>query len=432
MTLFWVQFISLSTAFNNISFDMSDNFKITPFIIEELFRLIKSIDNKIDNLSNESSQSFFKVNEKIEKMNADTNQRFDDTNQRIDDTNQRIDDTNQRIEKMNADTNQRIDDTNQRIEKMNADTNRRFDDTNQRIDDTNQRIEKMNADTNRRIDVVIENLSELLTSTQTPLSAELVDSCARNAVFHINYSSSDKSIFISDNKSKVHHCSAFAYQPYPSKQAVIVTAAHCFSSFYNKTPFNITIASLGDKTRHACTVLEFFSSPEDASILLCPTLIITTVLVSSARTRLSQMVAITGFAEDAFRTSSTVDGFVSHHLTSSDVGLPTFALNVDFARIVNIAGPLRKRQDGTACVSSANDTVWPVIPSGFVDHRVTEGMSGGPILDLKCGVVGIAHGRTCNAGVFMSLSVVDQYIFNHISLISEVISNGNVEIKIED
>jgi hypothetical protein len=144
------------------------------------------------------------------------------------------------------------------------------------------------------------------------------------------------------------------------------------------------------------------------------------------------MVAITGFAEDAFRTSSTVDGFVSHHLTSSDVGLPTFALNVDFARIVNIAGPLRKRQDGTACVSSANDTVWPVIPSGFVDHRVTEGMSGGPILDLKCGVVGIAHGRTCNAGVVMSLSVVDQYIFNHISLISEVISNGDVEIKIED
>jgi TolA-binding protein len=265
MTLFWVQFISLSTAFNNISFDMSDNFKITPFIIEELFRLIKSIDNKIDDLSNESSQSFLKVNEKIEKMNADTNQRFDDTNQRFDDTNQRIDDTNQRIEKMNADTNQRfddtnqrIDDTNQRIEKMNADTNQRFDDTNQRIDDTNQRIEKMNADTNRRIDVVIENLSELLTSTQTPLSAELVDSCARNAVFHINYSSSDKSFFISDNKSKVHHCSAFAYQPYPSKQAVIVTAAHCFSSFYNKTPFNITIASLGDKTRHACTVLEFF------------------------------------------------------------------------------------------------------------------------------------------------------------------------------
>jgi len=270
MTLFWVQFISLSTAFNNISFDMSDNFKITPFIFEELYRLIKSIDNKIDDLRNESSQSFFKVNEKIEKMNADTNQRIDNTNQRI-------------------------DDTNQRIEKMNADTNQRFDNTN------------------RRIDVVIENLLELLTSTQTPRSAELVDSCARNAVFHINYSSSDESI-ISDDVSKVHHCSAFAYQPYPSKQAVIVTAAHCFSSFYNKTPFNITIASLGDKTRHACTVLEFFSSPEDASILLCPTLIITTVLVSSARTRLSQMVAITGFAEDAFRTSSTVDGLISHPL----------------------------------------------------------------------------------------------------------------------
>lgn len=83
---------------------------------------------------------------------------------------------------------------------------------------------------------------------------------------------------------------------------------------------------------------------------------------------------------------------------------------MDFAQIVSIAGPPYKFHDGSVCVSSPEDTSWPVHPLGFVDRPVTKGMSGGAVLDLNCGVIGVAHGRSCNAGIFMNLLDVDKYI----------------------
>ena len=48
--------------------------------------------------------------------------------------------------------------------------------------------------------------------------------------------------------------------------------------------------------------------------------------------------------------------------------------------------------------------------TGFVDGLVTRGMSGGPLLDLRCGVVGVLHGKGCESSIFMGLDAVDAYL----------------------
>jgi hypothetical protein len=321
----------------------------------------------------------------------------------------RFDDLLDRVEMLSNETslrfdnvNKRFDDVNKKFDKKFDDVNKRFDDVNQKFDDVNKRFDLMNE----KFDDMSEDLLELLSSTQTPRSALLVDSCARQSVFLVRIASTSTSD-IKNTSTSYRHCSAFAYQPFPSRKAVIVTASHCLSPF--KTPFDpISITYLGDDLIHDCSVLDFQGSPEDSSILTCPGLTNLIGLVSSDSSRLSQSVAITGFAVDTF-SSSTSSETDSHHIPFSHFN-SSFALNVDFSRIVSIAGPPLKLKDGSVCVSSPAEVLWSVNPSGFVDRQVTEGMSGGPILDLKCGVVGISHGRSCNAGAFVDLTGVDRFI----------------------
>ena len=240
-----------------------------------------------------------------------------------------------------------------------------------------------------------ESLSELLGSTQTPRSAATVDACAQRSVLHITYPTVNKTHPL-ENNTELGICSAFAYQPDPRKAATIVTAAHCFIGLVPGA--DVTLMRLGDSFNRTCSVLRTFSSPEDAALLSCTNVSSIPGLAPSAGTRLSQLVAVTGFTNDAFYYNQPR----SHHF----LGVP-IALNVDFARIASVAGPASS--NGSTC-SSADSAMWPIFPSGFVDRRIPPGMSGCPVLDLQCGVVGIAHGRTCDGGVFMSLAVIDAFL----------------------
>jgi hypothetical protein len=240
-----------------------------------------------------------------------------------------------------------------------------------------------------------ESLSELLGSTQTPRSAAAVDACAQRSVLHITYPTVNKTNPL-EKSTERGICSAFAYQPDPSKAAMIVTAAHCFIGLVPGG--DITLMRLGDSFNRSCSVLHTFSSPEDAALLSCTNVSSIPGLAPSAGTRLSQLVAITGFASDAFSFSQPR----SHHFLGAFI-----ALNVDFARIASVAGPASS--NGSAC-SSTDPAMWQIYPSGFVDRRIPSGMSGCHVLDLQCGVVGIAHGRSCDGGVFMSLAVIDAFL----------------------
>lgn len=156
---------------------------------------------------------------------------------------------------------------------------------------------------------------------------------------------------------------------------------------------------LGDSFNRSCSILHTFESPEDAALLSCTNVSGIPGLAPAVGTRLSQLVAVTGFANDAF----FYDQPRSHHFFGANI-----ALNVDFARIASVAGPASS--NGVACSSSADSATWKIFPSGFVDRRIPSGMSGCPVLDLQCGVVGIAHGRSCDGGVFMSLAVIDAFL----------------------
>ena len=60
--------------------------------------------------------------------------------------------------------------------------------------------------------------------------------------------------------------------------------------------------------------------------------------------------------------------------------------------------------------SPATPIQWRVRATGFVDGLVTRGMSGGPLLDLRCGVVGVLHGTGCESSIFMGFDAVDAYL----------------------
>ena len=57
--------------------------------------------------------------------------------------------------------------------------------------------------------------------------------------------------------------------------------------------------------------------------------------------------------------------------------------------------------------SPATPIQWHVRATGFVDGLVTRGMSGGPLLDLRRGAVGVLHGKGCESSIFMGLDAVD-------------------------
>lgn len=208
-------------------------------------------------------------------------------------------------------------------------------------------------------------------------------------------------------------CSAFEYViPHAGATPVWLTAAHCFAdrarapnaSFYDGLfeGLPITLRRLGDGRAYSCTVVLATPSPDDSAILHCPD---APHGVSLARASLPRSLTVTaiGFTEDAFPPPSP------YHVS----GESGAAVNVPIARSANVAGPVPQ---GGSCkpVSNASPTVkWPVTPEGFFDTLVEPGMSGGPLLDARGGVLGIIHGNACRSTAYISLDTVDAFLVSH-------------------
>ena len=236
-----------------------------------------------------------------------------------------------------------------------------------------------------------ESFAEILSSTPTPLSAERVDACAKLSVWHYSY-------VTSANRSKA--CSAFLFTRTPGAAAAVVTAGHCVRSFVNPG-VSLVLRGVSALPTLSCVVWAQLPAESDAALLNCTGAGGLAGLAPSLGTgRLSQAVAIAGFSRDSYT------GLTSRHLPGEAV-----ALNVDFAHVVGVAGPSIDA-NGELCVSSgADDAEFSgARPAGFVDRRVTPGLSGGPVLDLQCGVLGIAHGRSCGAGAFVGLGPVHDFL----------------------
>ena len=240
------------------------------------------------------------------------------------------------------------------------------------------------------------DVAELLGATVTPRAAAAVTLCARQSTLFLFYMQVN-------NTTKAEVCSAFAYAPSPGAAPVIVTAAHCLK--HRAPGQNVSLEYFGGARALSCAVAFETPSPQDAAILECDGAAQLVGLAhATSAAAASQPVAITGFAEDTYRSMTP------QHLNLST--FPRAALNVDFASVAGVAGP-HFDAGGRVCASSAaSDSEWNLSPGGYVDRRVTVGMSGGAVLDLSCGVVGIAHGRSCAAGVFASLEPIDTFLAN--------------------
>jgi len=251
-----------------------------------------------------------------------------------------------------------------------------------RLDDADARASRMEL----RLDSAFKLITDMHNVTVTQDKGERVAACARASLLHVRYP-----FFSNATRSGIAMCSAFKYARAPGAPTQIATAAHCLARL--APGGSLTMHRLGSALVANCTVVNATPSPGDAAELVCDGDIAGVPALARARTRarLGQPVAILGFAADAFEAST-------HHLAGLFV-----ALNVDHARVVPVAG-LATDAHGRACSSSdERDAAWTLEPEGYVDRRVTPGMSGGAVVDLECNVFGIAHGRSCAAGVFASL-----------------------------
>ena len=249
-------------------------------------------------------------------------------------------------------------------------------------------------------------LAEIESSMVTVSAAARVDKCARAAVWHFASSRMMTSHANGTTSTIKGICSAFAFAPARGGgSTAVVTAAHCVSGLPSGA--SVTLDGVGGLLSLVCTVAAVFPAPDDAAILDCPGSASVAGLAlapAGVLNRLRAPVGIAGFAADAYSIPS------ANHLPGRAI-----ALNIDFAHIAGVVGP---NIDGTGAVCVTSDVLDDgsasagVQPLGFVDRRLTPGTSGGPVTDLDCGVVGIAHGRSCSAGAFVSLQRVTDFLAN--------------------
>lgn len=201
-------------------------------------------------------------------------------------------------------------------------------------------------------------------------------------------------------------CTAFSYEATPGAPAVFVSAGHCFDGPFRGRGHAVVLERLGDALKLNCTVAYLdFSELADDAILDCPGAVGVVGLrpAPPGRAVLSLPVAAAGFL---------LDGYSSHRITSSQYALVTL-----LARVGNAAGSLSEcaaagaESKATAsCNSTRRSSPLQRGVAGFLDRAVAHGMSGGPVLDMQCRVVGITSAHTCGAGIFVGLSGVNTQV----------------------
>ena len=241
--------------------------------------------------------------------------------------------------------------------------------------------------------------------------AEGVADCAARSTFFIRYLGNENRTF--------NICSAFAYALAPSdaSPSVIVTARHCLPPPSNATCCGpLMLMRLEDPSAYACSVVASFEESDDVAIIACPGLGLAGLALapsderSAARSHLR--VAAAGFIDDDAYAGSTT----RFHLGGD---LPNTALYIRHADTSNIAGPGLRTKAGSVHSSGTGEYSRLQSPAGFVDMPIYQGMSGGPVLDMRCHVVGVGHGRTDHTGVIASLAKVNAHIAGMIATAAE-------------
>ena len=184
----------------------------------------------------------------------------------------------------------------------------------------------------------------------------------------------------------------------------ILTAAHCVSSDPTTlASMNLTLHSVsGEAPLISCSVQSVYKAPNDLAVITCPAFdsAVRGGLLASSGPYLGRTVVVAGFAPDAY-TGATLQDHIPEH--------PDTALNLRLARINNVLGKSAGRCE-TAQVGTRSP--WSIVPAGYIDISIVPGMSGGPVLDMRCGVVGVLHGYGCDAAVYTSATPAEEPSFS--------------------
>ena len=249
------------------------------------------------------------------------------------------------------------------------------------------------AQADARFERLSSVVTELADATVTASVAETVSRCATASTFFVHYT-------MNETTGDLKRCSAFAYQSTAAAPTVLLTASHCLPG--RDVTESLYATRLGDETFYTCNVVVNLSD-DDAAIIDCGHLFPIAGLGLAPRAGpVSSHVHVVaaGFVTDGYA------GLTDRHLKGL---LSTTALNLRYASTTDVVGPAANASSGV-CVTSGLEASTLKRPAGFIDDVIFEGMSGGPVLDMRCRCLGIAHGHACKAAVFANLSAVDAYI----------------------
>ena len=183
-----------------------------------------------------------------------------------------------------------------------------------------------------------------------------------------------------------------------------MSAVHCFldkeGRARNYTGVTITAQSLVSPPV-ACALLDTFGHPGDSALLFCPGAAGTPPLRRQPEAAGYFLpVAASGFASDA--------------LNASEYALPSLGKSLHI-RLSHVGTTLGVGQAPARPASSHGIDSLGYIVAGVVEQGIALGMSGGPVVDTSCGVLGVNHAIAQSAG-YASLDEVDSLLMRGLPL----------------
>jgi hypothetical protein len=254
-----------------------------------------------------------------------------------------------------------------------------------------------------RFDRLTASVDRLLVSTLTPAAAQATLACAQASVYILFLFIDTWNHTLGKLEFILKPCSAFSYAKLKGGDTLVVSAAHCFTN-NTQTTIDATRLALAREARVICRLLESLPT-SDSALLRCEDAPPLLRRASSAPV-FAQAVVAAGFYHENFPDPVFPPPLSVHN---------NFAMHVLTSTIAVSMGP------GAAFAASGGGLSGGGLslpthmqpPFGVLQGMALLGMSGGPVLDVHCGVVGIISRRSTNTA-FAYLDEVDAWVMKEV------------------
>ena len=257
-------------------------------------------------------------------------------------------------------------------------------------------------------------LGELIGTVVVPRVRQNLEACADSSVLFLRTSNAQ----CSATPMPVELLAAHTQHARPSSSRFLLTSAHCFfnsSSAWEPMDHNATIFFLG--VSYKCRLISglstfdngFSTEPLDLSVVECELPVpVPPTSFPVALTSTHEPVAFAGYSLGIHQNVSLEVLLSSHAGTearyachvrltrlASSLQLPSSRAADEFFSFSDLAAgsfsrPAAASEASSTSSSSAGWAVDSGAPvTGFLEHNPEPGMSGGPVLDQRCGLLGI-------------------------------------------